>query len=213
MKKAIVIKIIVGAVLLPLSSLFLISKFNIFSYLNFIPIDYRYEAGLGCYIAVLDALYEYITYRISKKKTKITFVFYKVLNEMKIGNVPTIVLSERNNGVATFHCNIRLEGNLKRLRKMKIYLPLPNWITSQVPQSDEIRTSVPDGIVWDFSNILPSISEYEQNIECKSSISLIKTQSENELSITVKPQLKKSHFWDSFGIEFNANEVIIQNKE
>lgn len=28
--------------------------------MEFIPIEYQYEAGLACYIAIIDAVYEYI---------------------------------------------------------------------------------------------------------------------------------------------------------
>lgn len=208
-----IIKIVVGALLLPLSSLFLVSKFNLFSYLEFIPIEYQYEAGLACYIAIIDAVYEYIAYQISKRQTKVTFVFYKAKNEMMMSNVPTVMLSEQNNGVATFNCRILLEGNLKRLQKIKIQLPLPAWVTSQIPQNDEMMCYDEAGVYWEFSKILPSNSDYKQRIECTSKIPLIKNQSENALSITVKPQMEKKHRWNSWGIEFETNEIIIQNRE
>lgn len=208
-----IIKIVVGALLLPLSSLFLVSKFNLFSYLDFIPIEYQYEAGLACYIAIIDAVYEYIAYQISKRQTKVTFVFYKAKNEMMMSNVPTVMLSEQNNGVATFNCRILLEGNLKRLQKIKIQLPLPAWVTSQIPQNDEMMCCDEAGVYWEFSKILPSNSDYKQRIECTSKIPLIKNQSENALSITVKPQMEKKHRWNSWGIEFETNEIIIQNRE
>ena len=213
MRKAMIIKIVVGALLLPLSSLFLVSKFNLFSYLEFIPIEYQYEAGLACYIAIIDAVYEYIAYQISKRQTKVTFVFYKAKNEMMMSNVPTVMLSEQNNGVATFNCRILLEGNLKRLQKTKIQLPLPAWVTSQIPQNDEMMCCDEAGVYWEFSKILPSNSDYKQRIECTSKIPLIKNQSENALSITVKPQMEKKHRWNSWGIEFETNEIIIQNRE
>lgn len=208
-----IIKIVVGALVLPLSSLFLVSKFNLFSYLEFIPIEYQYEAGLACYIAIIDAIYEYIAYQISKRQTKVTFVFYKAKNEMMISNVPTVILSEQSNGVATFNCRILLEGNLKRLQKMRIQLPLPAWVTSQISQNDEIMHCDDSGVYWEFSKILPSNSEHKQYIECTSKIPLIKNQSENALSITIRPQMAKKHCWDSWGIEFESNEIIIQNRE
>ena len=213
MRKAMIIKIVVGALVLPLSSLFLLSKFNLFSYLEFIPIEYQYEAGLACYIAIIDAIYEYIAYLISKRQTKVTFVFYKAKNEMMISNVPTVILSEQSNGVATFNCRILLEGNLKRLQKMRIQLPLPAWVTSQISQNDEMMHCDDSGVYWEFSKILPSNSEHKQHIECTSKIPLIKNQSENALSITARPQMKKKYFWDSWGIEFETNEIIIQNRE
>ena len=58
MKRTIILKIFIGALLIPIVSLFLISKFNLFSYFDFIPKDYQFETGLGSYMFILDALYE-----------------------------------------------------------------------------------------------------------------------------------------------------------
>ena len=77
MKKSIIVKIFVGALIIPIVSLLLISKFNLFSYFDFIPVDYRFEAGLGSYMFVLDAIYEYIVILISNQYTKITFIIFK----------------------------------------------------------------------------------------------------------------------------------------
>lgn len=213
MKKSIIVKIFVGALLIPIVSLFLISKFNLFSYFDFIPVDYRFEAGLGSYMFVLDAIYEYVVLLISNRHTKITFIIYKTKNEMDIGNTPTVVCSEGNRGVASFNCSVRLEGNLKKLRKINVLLPLPLWVTSQIPQDDESISSSAEGVIWDFSNILPANSEYQQSIECTSKVPLIKNQSNNTLSINVRPQLVKKHCWSELGIEFKSNEVIIKNRE
>ena len=81
MKKSIIVKIFVGALIIPIVSLLLISKFNLFLYFDFIPVDYRFEAGLGSYMFVLDAIYEYIVILISNQYTKITFIIYKTKNE------------------------------------------------------------------------------------------------------------------------------------
>lgn len=213
MKKSIIVKIFVGALLIPIVSLFLISKFNLFSYFDFIPVDYRFEAGLGSYMFVLDAIYEYVVLLISNRHTKITFIIYKTKNEMDIGNTPTVVCSEGNSGVASFNCSVRLEGNLKKLRKIKVLLPLPLWVTSQIPQDDESISSSAKGVIWDFSNILPANGEYQQSIECTSKVPLIKNQSNNTLSINVRPQLVKKHCWSALGIEFKSNEVVIKNRE
>ena len=154
MKKSVLLKIIVGALLIPILSLFLISKFNFFSYFSFIPGDYQYEAGLGSYMFVLDVIYEYVVYHILRGQAKITFIMYKSECEINVNNTPTVVCSDNNYGVGSFNCNIKLEGNIKKLRRTRILLPLPPWLTYQIPKSDEIVSSTDDGIIWDFSNIL-----------------------------------------------------------
>ena len=213
MKKSIIVKIFVGALIIPIASLFLISKFNLFSYFDFIPVDYRFEAGLGSYMFVLDAIYEYIVALISDRYTKITFIIYKTKNEMNIRNTPTVVCSESNSGVASFNCNVILEGNLKKLRKIKVLLPLPLWVTSQISQDDDSISSSTEGVIWNFSKLLPSNGVYQQSIECTSKVPLIKNQNNNTLSIKVRPQLVKKHCWSARGIEFKSNKVVIKNGE
>ena len=72
MNKKVIIKIIANAILVPLISVFLLNKFNLFSYLIFIPEDKRFDVGLICYMAIFEALFEGIVYWISQQSVTIS---------------------------------------------------------------------------------------------------------------------------------------------
>lgn len=212
-KKDILLKIVIGAILLPLVSMYLVNKFNFFSYFDFIPEDQRFDAGLGVYFAIFDLMYEYIVYYITKQHTQITVVLYTVAREENINNTPTVICSETGGGVASLTCHIKLEGNLKRLKKCNLIMPLPSWVSTQIPQNDVAMSFRNGSLTWDFANILPASGDSEQNSEYVSKIALIRNQSDNTLSVTICPQLKKEHMWDSVAVSFKTNQAIIQNRE
>lgn len=52
-------------------------------------------------------------------------------------NIPSIICDETI-GVATIDCYIELTGNLERLRKCKLQMQLPSWLTAQISTSDTV---------------------------------------------------------------------------
>ncbi len=56
MKLSSIIKILIKAVVLPIIAMFMLNKWNLCEYITFIPEDYRFEAGLALYMAILEAV-------------------------------------------------------------------------------------------------------------------------------------------------------------
>ena len=61
---------------------------------------------------------------------------------------------------------------------------------------------------WGFSRLLPETGLNGQTAKYRNKISFIRTTSESNLSIVLKPQLDKC-----FGVSFETNYIKVQNGE
>ena len=75
MKPSSIIKILFKAIALPIIAMFVLNKWNLCEYITFIPEDYRFEAGLALYMALLEAVAEFIEYVIAKANATIICTF------------------------------------------------------------------------------------------------------------------------------------------
>ena len=206
-----VIKIILKSLLIPLIAMFAISKFNLFSYITFIPEDYRFESGLTFYLVIIETLWSFLAQIIEKSRANVTCIFFRTEEEEdNINNIPTVVCDDCI-GVAYLQCHIILEGNLKVLRKTTLNLVLPPWLSTQISADNTVLTYQDNMLSWDFCEILPKNGTIRQNVEYKPKIPFIRNNSNNNLSVTLRPQLKKN--WTNIAINFKTNEAKIQTKE
>lgn len=213
MKRPVLIKIALEALLIPLIAMFLLHKFNLFNYITFIPENYRFDAGLTCYLAILEALFETVIYFLSKQQADIVCVYYRDKREMNITNAPVIVCEESMGGTASFRCHVKISGNIKRLRSAGISMELPSWVTAQIERNDLVMSYENNTLSWDFKRLLPEKSDFEQFAEYDSKIGIIRTQADNSLSIKVQPQFQNKRLFEGLGIRFKSNHVVIMNKE
>lgn len=211
--KKVIIKIIANAILVPLISVFLLNKINLFSYLTFIPEDKRFDVGLICYMAIFETLFEGIVYWISQQSVTVECVFYRNKNEKDIQNTPTAVCKESTGGVAYVQCGIKLIGNVKRLQSCQLIMNMPTWINVQIGQADTIASYNNNDVTWNISELISTRGTRDQIAEYDSKISFIRNQSDNSLKISVKPILKGKYPWQTIGFKFVTNSVIIMNRE
>lgn len=200
-----IIKIFLKAILIPIVTVWGLSKFNVFEYITFIPEDYRYEIGLTVYLALIEALYEFGEKFVDSKKAKVVCIFFKSETDKDGKNIPTIIC-DATIGVAVINCYIELTGNLGRLRKCKLQMELPSWLTAQISASDAVLSYTGNLLTWEFSKMLPEMGIGDQSATYKSKISLIRNTSENNISIKLEPQMKKTKC-----ISFETNGFKVQN--
>lgn len=119
MRPSSIIKILIKAVALPIIAMFMLNKWNLCEYITFIPEDYRFDAGLALYMAVLEAVAEFIEYFIAKANATITCTFYIDERREDRHTKPTIQMSDSSMGIANVWCHIILDGNYKNFLEQK----------------------------------------------------------------------------------------------
>lgn len=205
MKVPTIIKIILKAILIPILVVWCLNKFNLFEYITFVPEEYQYEIGLTVYLALVESLFGFGENFIDSQKAKVVCVFFESEADKDEKNIPSIICDETI-GVATINCFIELTGNLGRLRKCKLKLEVPSWLTAQVGTSDTVLSYAGNLLTWEFDKILPETGISNQSATYKGKISLIKNISGNNISIKLEPQMQKI-----IGVRFETNGFKIQN--
>lgn len=195
------------AVAVPLTAVFILGKFNLFDFITFIPEDHRFDVGLTIYMAILESVILIVEDYIQKSEASISCIFYLKDDDKNPRYRPVVSLKSENNDVAYIKCHIKISGNLKKLRKTKILLDLPKWVSTQVNQNDNILSVQKTTLQWNFSNVLPAqksnLSEY---MECDLKIPFIK-QSNNHISIDLNPKIDPTK-----RIDFKTNGLTIRNE-
>ena len=212
MKKStllIVLKVLIKAIFMPLIAVYAISKFNIFSYMTFVPEGYVFEAGITLYLAILEAVSELIEMAIESSRASVDVIFYKSISEKSLDNTPTIICDPET-GVATLKCSIVLFGNVKRLRKCKLKIALPSWLSSQPRSNNRVLTYKENELTWDFEKLLPKGTKKKQKVEYSCDMSFIRCEESGVAEIVLQPeQIDKCN---SLGIAFSVNSFKIQNR-
>ena len=85
-------------------------------------------------------------------------------------------------------------------------MELPSWLTAQISASDAVLSYTGNLLTWKFSKMLPESGIGDQSATYKSKISLIRNTSENNISIKLEPQMKKTKC-----ISFETNGFKVQN--
>lgn len=207
MKIPMPIKVFLKSAILMLIAVFCLNKYNFFEYITFIPKDHLYETGLTVYLSVVEAIYAVVVSKTKKNEAKIRCIFYISEINKDIKNTPVIICDE-NMGVATISCHLELSGNVKKLRKSKLCLKLPEWLTSQANASDVVLEYFQNCLSWEFDRMLPETGFNGQIAECKNKISFIRNVADNNMSIELKPQIEKK-----CGVKLETNSIIIRNGE
>lgn len=207
MRASTIIEVLLKALIIPIIAVVGLANFNVFEYVMFVPVDYQYEIGLTVYLTLIEAIYGFVENIIEEKKASVICVFYLAETGKDINNTPSIICDEVI-GVSTINCEIQVTGNLKRLRKCKLSLELPMWLTSQVNISDTVLNYTDNQLNWKFERMLPTSGINNQSASYKNKVSLIKTTTGDKLSIKLEPQMEKN-----FGVKFKTNGFKIKNGE
>lgn len=176
MKKIYICRVIIKALAVPLITLFSLNKFNLFSTISAIPVDYQFEVGLTIYFSIFEAIAQIIEQLIDESRTTITFTFYKVPEEENIKSNPTIICSDDNNGVAYLSCHIALAGNIKKLRKAELCMTLPEWLSTQVDSNNKVLSKQDNTLIWKFTSLIPSSGTKYQKADCTQKIPFIRNE-------------------------------------
>lgn len=183
----------------------MLNKWNLCEYITFIPEDYRFDAGLALYMAVLEAIAELIEYFIAKANAAITCTFYVDERREDRHAKPTIQMSGSSMGIANVWCHIILDGNYKKLLGTEICLDIPQWFSAQLDANSSLEQNNHQ-IKWNVSTLLPEHdNKKDVHTETRMKISFIRNN-ENDASIVLEPTIKKR-----FGLEFETNGITIQN--
>ena len=79
-------KIIIQSILGPLISVFLVSRFNLFDFITFVPEEHRFEVGLTLYLAFVEAFWKYIDWIIERNSASVRCTFFVKEAEKDIEN-------------------------------------------------------------------------------------------------------------------------------
>lgn len=205
MKPSSIIKILIKAVILPLIAMLMLNKWNLCEYITFIPSDYRFEAGLALYMALLEAIAEFIEYFVVKASATITCTFYTDERREDNHAKPVIQMSDNSMGIASIWCHIILNGNYKKLRGTEICLDIPQWFSAQLDANNWLSQEAHQ-IKCNVSLLLPEHdNKREVHTEMRMKISFIRNEV-NDASIVLEPTVKKKR-----GLNFETNGITIQN--
>ncbi len=207
MKPSSIVKILVKAIMIPLVAMFALSRWNVCDYITFIPGDYRFEAGLTLYMAVLEGIVGFVEYFITQKYTIIKCIFYDNERREDTNVKPVISISGEGLDVASVGCHIVLDGYWKHLKESEIVLDIPNWFSVQ-PDITGVITQVDGKLTWNISAFLPTHDNgKKQHLESRMKLSFIRNSS-SAIEIDLEPTLNKK-----VGKEFTTNGLTIRNVE
>ena len=205
MKPTSIIKILIKAILFPIIAMFMLNKWNLCEYVTFIPENYRFEAGLTLYMAILEAFAEFIKYFIVKANAAIICTFYTDERREDNHANPIIQMSDSSMGIASIWCHIILNGNYQKLLGSEVCLDIPQWFSAQLDVDSYLKQEA-NQIKWNVSTLLPEHdNRREVHTEIRMKISFIRNEI-NNASIVLEPTVKKKR-----GLKFETNGITIQN--
>lgn len=140
--------------------LFVLSFYNIYDNIEFVPSTFKFEAGMTTYFAVIDLVIEYFIAFIENKFSIIVEgTFYQKPNEPNISENP--ILNFKSD-VTEIHLKINVEGNAKRLRNASIEYKLPPWITVQTNSKQMEINKDSHGFSFKPTKIIPLTQKTEK---------------------------------------------------
>lgn len=207
MKPLAILKILIKAILIPFIALFVLSKWNMCDHITFIPEDYRFEAGLTLYMAVLEAVAGFFEYFIEQKQTTVQCIFYDNERKEDSNSKPVVCISSARMDVAIVWCHLVLEGNWKRLKESEIVLDIPTWFSVQ-PDATGVINQADGKLTWNIAALLPPHdNKKKQRVENRMKLSLIRnTPNANEIDL--EPTINRA-----LGKGFLTNGLTIRNVE
>lgn len=189
----------VKGILLPLFAIYLVNRWNFFSYFSFIPNDKIFDFGLASYICILECICHLIISKINDNKVKIECLLYSKNQKKSIKNIPNI---EFNQDVAYVRGKITISGVTKRVCKNSIRLVFPNWVDVQSDGQNRLITIDDKVCIINIKDIINSTERYIEEATIDFNIGLIKNYCQDtECTQIINPSIEKQ-----FGYEFIHNK-------
>lgn len=203
-------RILIKIIICTIFSVYLISKFNIFDLMIFVPESLKYEVGLIIYNSIAQFGLECIEKQIDKRKAKIKFIFYVSGQDKDINTNPRIRCKE-SLGTANINCIVEVCGNSKLLKKCNLYLELPFWLSSQLDKKNMSLSYADNKIKWDLTSLVIGNNNINPN---KPNSGIYKlhfiSNSDEDTNIYLEPKLEKS-FRVKFRVKLETNKLNIKN--
>lgn len=194
---------IIKGILMPIFAMFLVSRWNLFESILFVPDDYRFEAGLAIYFCVLEFLYAKAISKIKANKAKIECLFYCSGQQESMTNIPVI---QFRNEVAYINGKVNISGKAKKLCKNTVLITMPNWVDIQIDGCENLIMIEDNICKIRIDKIINFREDTVESASVKFKIGLIKNYSSNqEYSKVIQPRLEKKLGYDFTYNKFNLN--------
>lgn len=205
------LRMLIKAIIAPIFAVYFLDKFNICNYLLFIPDDHKFDVGLSLYLAILEIGAEFSESLYSNAMAEIECIFYNDKDNKNINTIPNFVCDSDNDGVTNIYCEIKVKGNIKKLKKCKLIMNIPEWVTSQVSKTNRVIQYSDNKIIWSFNRFL-SDSAIADGSGTGTTITfpLINSTKDEIMSEVIRPTLKKP--FRCPGVKLRTNGIRIQNR-
>lgn len=205
------LRMLIKAIITPISAVYFLDKFNICDYLLFIPDEHKFDVGLSLYLAVLEMGAEFLENLCSNTVAEIECVFYSDKDNKNINTIPHFVCDSDSDGVTNIYCEVKVKGNIQKLKKCKLIMDIPEWVTSQVPKTNRVVQYSDNRIMWSFNKFL-SDSAIADGSGTGTTITfpLINSTKDEIMSEVIRPTLKKPFY--CLGVKLRTNGIRIQNR-
>ena len=205
------IRILLKALLVPIIAVFFLNQFNIFEYITFVPEEYKFDVGLTLYLAILEAFAEILDHLYSNALAEVECIFFQKPEDINIKNTPVFICSDQTEGVVSISCKVKLKGNVKKLKKCRLSMELPNWLTSQISQDSQMMLYSDNTLTWKFDTVLSANAIInEESASAMTMIPFIRTIGDEILTVVLRPRLISPI--RHFGVRLITNSVKIQNR-
>lgn len=204
--------LLIKGLLIPICGIFLVNKFNLFSYMSFIPQDYVYETGLATYFLVLEFLFTKIPEKFEEKfKTDIQCTFYSDEATKSLKNTPAIAFPPVD--VVSFYCELCIKGSKRRLNNLLVVISFPQWVEAQASTGSlSMSIGTDNRCTIDLSKLLNPDYNNKNELTVRTKISLIRNSVDEKCSIEITPKLDyKKRLHSRFLMRFVHNSITLKN--
>lgn len=206
------VKVLLNAILAPILSMWALKQFNLFEFISLIPVDRQFDFGLTAYLALSEALLVYLETFAEKHTAQISCIFYSEKSFKDENNTPKIVCGQTSSHVAKIYCEIHISGNTALLRKAKLTLTIPSWVTSQISANETVLSYSENTLCWSFANLIANSNEKESQAEHTILIPFIDEEEvSSSSSIVLRPELQG--WLSKLRVSFKSNKFQLANKE
>lgn len=181
----------VKPIIVALVGVYLTNKFNIFSFISFIPADKTFDVCITAYFAFLEILSEFILEVIRTRfLSELSVILSLNNNEVSIDSTPIIRFNSSDLAEATI--TIQINGRKKHFKNLKLILSSVNFATMQASINNR-ETSVDNNgnYIIDLERIFGT-TDMRTVITSSFRVNFVKEPIEGERVIEMVPEIKNS---------------------
>lgn len=181
---------IIKTIIVAIIGIYLANKFNILSYVSFVPTDKAFDVCLTLYFPILEIVSEFIVELLYKKfaPSELSAILSISDVEKSIDSVPVIKFNSLD--LAEIIITIQINGKKKHFSNSQLILPNLSFATMQQATTNDTEISIDN-----MGNYIISLEKMFGSIDQTSIVStfkvaLIKEPSDSERAIEIFPELK-----------------------